>query len=256
VLKETLKEADRAVHFAHELVAEAVADGERAEGADGVGEEGVGSVEGVDVAGAGGELRPARGLDGAGGLEGEDVEVLFPLVVGDEFFAHEAEEIAVGADVVEAVVVDADVGDVGRHEVDGVAAADVEEGFVAGDFELVERAAELEALGPFGPAARGVFALDGEDGRAPGGVPPFLEAKNLFAGEFEELVNRRLEGGGREGVVDLDHGKKRVVGNWREMEFRGNKGRSQIEFGNEELVAKFMEVRGSKAVGGGSRRRC
>jgi hypothetical protein len=72
-------------------------------------------------------LRPARGLDGAGGLEGEFVEVFFPRVVGDEALAHEAEEIAVGADVVEAVVVDADVGDVRRHEVDRVAAADVEE---------------------------------------------------------------------------------------------------------------------------------
>jgi hypothetical protein len=54
VLEEAREEANRAVHFAHELVAEPVADGERAEGADGVGEEGVGAVEGVDVAGAGG----------------------------------------------------------------------------------------------------------------------------------------------------------------------------------------------------------
>ena len=35
--------------------------------------------------------------------------------MGDDAFAHEAEEVTVGADVVEAVVVDADVGDVGGH---------------------------------------------------------------------------------------------------------------------------------------------
>jgi hypothetical protein len=211
VLKQAGKEGDGAVHFAHELVAELMGDGEGAEGANGVGEEGVRSVEGVDVAELGGEGGPAGGLDGAAGLEGEFVEIFFPGIEGDKAGGHETQEVAVGADVVEAVVVDADVGDVGGHEVDGVAAGDVEEGFVAGEFELVGGGAELEALGPFGPAAGGVGALDGEDGGAEGGIPAVLEAVDFGAGEGGELVDGGEEGGGREVGLDVDHGEGNEV---------------------------------------------
>ena len=52
-----------------------------------------------------------------------------------------------------------------------------------GDLELIDRRAELKTLRPFGPAARGVFALDGEDRRALRRVPALLQAMNFFAGE-------------------------------------------------------------------------
>ena len=112
---------------------------------------------------------------------------------GDRARGHQAQEIAVGADVVEAVVMHAGMGDVRGHEVDGVAPADVEERLVPRDLELIDRRAELEALRPFRPAARGVFALDGEDGRALGGVPAFLQAMDFFARKREEPLDGREE---------------------------------------------------------------
>lgn len=173
VFDEAVEQGDAAIVFGGEDMTEAMGDGEGAEGADGVDEEGMGTIEGVDVAAAAVDGGPAGGLDGAAGLECELVEVFFPGVGGDAAFGEEAEEIAVGGDVVEAMVMDAGVGDVGGHELKGVGAADREELFVAGGIELEDGGAELEALGPFSPAAARVEAIDGEDGRAflwgPGG---------------------------------------------------------------------------------------
>ena len=68
--------------------------------------------------------------------------------------------MAVRADVIEAVVVHANVRDVRRHEVDGIAPTDVEKRLVIRDLELINRRAELKALRPLGPAARGILALE------------------------------------------------------------------------------------------------
>lgn len=136
---------------------------EDAAGADGIDEEGVWSVEGVDEAAAL-AFGPACGLDGAGGFDGEFVEVIFPFVVRDAAFEHEAAEVSVGGEVVEAVVVDADVGDVGGHVADGVVASAFEAFLVVGCIEVEDGDAVAEAFGPLGPAAGGVFAGDGEDG--------------------------------------------------------------------------------------------
>ena len=82
--------------------------------ADGVDEERVRAIEGVDEATLL-VLGPARGLDRTGDLDGEFVEVALPLVVGQAALEHQAAQVAVGREVVEAVVVDADVRDVRGH---------------------------------------------------------------------------------------------------------------------------------------------
>ena len=107
-------------------------------------------------------------------------------IEGDFAFAHQAPEIAVGRDIVEPVVVDADVRNVGGHHLDGLAPAQVQEPLVAGGVELQEGGAELEPLRPFGPAARGVSALDSEDGGAMGGIPGLFNGQDFAGREVEE----------------------------------------------------------------------
>ena len=89
-----------------------------------------------------------------------------PIVGGEPAFAEESSQIAVGADIVEAVIVDPDVGDVGGHSAEGGVAADLEHGFISGGIVLEDGRAVDESFGPLGPTAGGVFALDGEDGGA------------------------------------------------------------------------------------------
>ncbi len=93
MLEEATEEIDLLVPFGHELVAEEVAHRERPEGADRVGKEGVGPVEGVDITGIGPDLRPPGGLHRAGDLQREDVEILFRRVRRNPPLVLEAEEI-------------------------------------------------------------------------------------------------------------------------------------------------------------------
>ena len=92
-------------------------------------------------------------------LERELVEVPLPRLVGDAALVHQPPQVAVGADVVEAVVVDADVRQVRGHHGDGPLAAEPQEALVAGRVELQQGRAELEALRPLGPALGRVAAL-------------------------------------------------------------------------------------------------
>ena len=116
---------------------------------------------------------------------------------------HQAQQIAVGADVVEAVIVNADVGDVRRHDVDGALGGRSPGTRLAGGVELQDGGAELEALRPFGPAAAGVLAADGEDGRTCVGRPVGFEGADLGGGEFEQAAHfrrQRAEAGSGLGV--------------------------------------------------------
>ena len=166
VLQGAVEEIDFGVVFSHEPMTENVGKAEGAKRADGIGEERLGAVERADVAELGGESGPAGGLDGAAGVEGEIVEVGFPIVGGETTFAEESAQIAVGADIVEAVIVDPDVGDVDGHSAEGGVAADLEHGFISGGIVLKDGRSVDEAFGPLSPTAGGVFALDGEDGGA------------------------------------------------------------------------------------------
>ena len=114
--QEAFEQRDLAVVLGHQDMAQVVADGQGAQGADGVHEKRMRAVEGVDVAAAIGGPRPAPRLHRAGTFQGHFVRAALPGVLPDAPFLHEAQQIAVGADVVEAVIVDARVGEVRRHE--------------------------------------------------------------------------------------------------------------------------------------------
>jgi hypothetical protein len=145
--------------------------------------------ERVDEAAAGPERRPAPRLDRAAHLQGELVEPDLPLRRLEALLAREAPQVAVGADVVEAVVVHAHVGEVRRHPRQRPIAADVEELFGAGRVVLQQRRAELEPLGPLGPAARAIAPVDGEDRRAVVRLPRIFDRKNLARRDVEEALD-------------------------------------------------------------------
>jgi len=91
------------------------------------------------------------------------------------------------------MIVYADVGDVGRHFIDGALSAQIQESGVGRGVEGKQGAAVLEALGPLGPPARGVPAIDGEDGGAFGAVPGAVKLNRLAGGEGEELCQGGFE---------------------------------------------------------------
>src|SRR5438105_4579535 len=103
------------------------------------------------------------------------------------------------------MVVDADVTDVRRHYGYRPLAPDFEELRFSGGVELEDRAAELEALGPLGPAARGVLAAGGEHGRALLGTPAAFERADLSGGELEEAAQFRDQCGGCGCSLGVDH---------------------------------------------------
>src|SRR5690606_15571577 len=83
MLQQAIKQRDAGVVLSHQRVAEAMGDGEGAQGADGVDEERMRAVERMDEAAAIADGRPARGLDGARELERERVVVALPCGGGD-----------------------------------------------------------------------------------------------------------------------------------------------------------------------------
>ena len=99
--------------------------------------------------------------------------------------------VAVRADVVEAVIVHAHVGQVRRHPLERAGAAEIEEPRVVGRIELQQRGAELKPLGPLGPAARLVASLDGEDRRASVGHSTSLRSTRSLPADSEEQVSDR-----------------------------------------------------------------
>ena len=105
-------------------------------------------------------------MDGTAGFDGQVVEVRFPCIGGESAFQQKAAKIAVGADIVEAVVMDPDMGHVGGHAAEGSLAPDLEHVFISGGVVLEDGGTIDKAFGPFGPATGGVFSCDGEDGRS------------------------------------------------------------------------------------------
>ena len=57
------------VVFSHEYMAKLMADGEGAQGADGIDKQGVRAVERVNIAAASGDVGPTRGLNSTGDFE-------------------------------------------------------------------------------------------------------------------------------------------------------------------------------------------
>src|SRR3974377_166044 len=132
---------------------------ERTQRAHGVDEQRMRAVERLDEAEAASELGPAPRLHGARAFECELDIFHLPRIARDAALKHETTQIAVSRDLVKAVVVHAEMGDMGRHF--GASAFDrqVKEALVAGRIELQHGAAELEPLRPVCPAARLVSGL-------------------------------------------------------------------------------------------------
>jgi hypothetical protein len=112
----------------------------------------------------------------------------FDLVGVELALALEAQPVAVGGEVVEAVVVHADVRHVRGHAIDGEFRGGVGETLFAGGVELQEAGAVVETFRPLGPAARGIFAGVGEDGRTLRGIVGVEDRVDLLAGQLPEAL--------------------------------------------------------------------
>ncbi|MBA7481356.1 hypothetical protein ES707_16826 [subsurface metagenome] len=129
------------------------------ERSDRVDEQRMRTVEGVDVAQIVGQSCPAGRLNRSGHLQSELAERLGPTVPRSLALAVQTQKIAVGADVVEAVVVYADMADVGGHGLQGALDPSIQELFVLPRVELKKGRSKPKPLCPLGPAPCGVFAL-------------------------------------------------------------------------------------------------
>ena len=156
-------------------------------------------VERIDESTAVSNFRPAVGLHRAGEFEGEFVELLFASAgVGNTALVEQAQEVAVGGNVVESVIVYSDVGNVRGHPLKRPVAAQLEKRFVARGVVLQQRRTVDEALRPFGPTARGVFAVPGKDGRGLAGFVILVDGKDLRSRRFPEPGDFLREVGGLE----------------------------------------------------------
>ena len=200
-----MEKIDLRIVFPHEAVTQHVGKAESAERADGVGEEGLGPVKGADVTELGGKLGPAGGLDGATRFEGEVIEVGLPIVGGEPAFAEKSAQVSVSADIVKAVIMDPDMGHVGGHAAERSLAADLEDRFITSGVVLEDGGAIDEPFGPLGPAPRGVFAFDCENGGAVQILPAFLEGENFWSGGLENFFGGCFEAFRGEGGVVFDH---------------------------------------------------
>ena len=130
----------------------------------------------------------------------------FPFIGWEASFLEKAAKISIGADVVEPMVMDADMSDMRRHEAKGSVTTNAEHFLIIRCVELEDCRAVLESLRPLGPTAGGVFAFNGEDRGAVGILPALLKVGDLWGGGFEDAVGGSLQGCWREGCVDRDHG--------------------------------------------------
>jgi len=154
--------------------------------------------------------RPARRLHGAGNLERKLVKTALPGILRDAAFVHQAQQIAVSAEILEAMVVDAGVADMNRHQLDCACAADIEKLANARgiDCRMASRAGTLR---PFRPAAAGVAAVDGEDGRTLRRLPGLFERVNFLRRKIEQPAQLARQRGRREVGTDLPCSGKLMV---------------------------------------------
>ena len=147
-------------------MAQTVRDGQRSQRTNRVAKQRVRAVERINISMTVRGGAPASRLHGPGCLEGQFIQFAFPPVVRNASFAHQPVEIAIGADVVEAVVMNADVRHMRCHAVDRMISADLQKSLVAGRIKLKNGPTELKALGPLGPALGLILSLNGKDRRA------------------------------------------------------------------------------------------
>ena len=141
--------------------------------------------------------------DGAARLERELVEAP-PQSPASMRRSRQPPEDAVGADVVEAVIVHAHVRQVRRHALHGARSTQLEKRRVSRRVELQQRGAELEALRPLGPSARLIAPLHREDRRAVRRPPAILNRTDLHRRQVEHARNRRQQVARRARAIDVD----------------------------------------------------
>ena len=157
--------------------------------ADGIDEQGVAAVEGVNVAETITEAGPTGGLHCAADLQGELVEVQLPLVGWYAAFEHQPPQITVGGDIVEAVIVYPGVRQMFCHVLNNVPFGQVEEIAVIGEFKAQQSIAVLEPSSPLRPAACRVAAGNGDDGRSIRGLPPPVQTQRFCRGQLQGALD-------------------------------------------------------------------
>jgi hypothetical protein len=204
VLAQPHQQVHRRVLLLEQLLSQQVGQRQRAKRPDGVHEQRMGAVERVDEP-AIGQRRPAAGLHGSAHFQRELVEVHFPRVRLDPILARKTPQISVGADVVEAVIVDACMRQVRRHPLDRARAPKLQALPVAGGVELQQRGSELKPLRPFGPPARLIPPRHREDRSAVGGLPGALERLDFRGRKLEQPVDGGKQIGGAALPIDAQH---------------------------------------------------
>src|SRR5690348_12418279 len=97
------------------------------------------TVEGVDVSPTVLDARPAGCLNRSAYFQRQMVQIFLKRLGHDSLFAYEAGQIAVGADDIEAVIVDPDVRNVRWHESQNVMACIVQEPALTCSVKLQQR---------------------------------------------------------------------------------------------------------------------
>ena len=113
-----------------------------------------------------------------------------PFACVDAAVENEAPQVAVCGDIVEAVIVDSDVGQVAVHIGDDVLPGNLEEGGLRGQIKTEQRIAVLKSLGPLRPTARRVLAVDGKDGGPIGALPAPLKTLSFIYGQGQSTIDR------------------------------------------------------------------
>ncbi len=200
---EPAEEWDNGVSLAFHHMAELVPQRHNPQRAHGVYEQRVRAVEGMDVAGALAKLCPPPRLHRRRALQRQLEILLLPLVWRDAPLRHQAQQVAVGGDLIEAVVVDAEMGDVRRHVAPRAGHPQCEEALLAGRIELQDRRAEFEPLSPVRPAPRLIAAGDRVHRRPGRPVEAGIDRQDLAARQLPHALDRRHEVLWRDLVIDL-----------------------------------------------------
>ena len=152
-----------------------------------------------------GQGGPSARLHGAADLERELIEVHLPRRRLDAAFAGQPPQGPVGADVVEAVIVHADVREVRRHPAEGARPSQLEERAIAGRIKLQERRAVDEAFASIrSTRARCIVPSTVKTG-APLDDPRAIERQDLRGRQFEHPVDCRKQIAGRARAVAANH---------------------------------------------------
>ena len=108
------------------------------------------------------KIGPAVGLHRSGNLQGHYVKLAFKFVFRNSAFIHQAQQVSVGGNIVKAVVVHADMADVGRHLLHRLLSAQFKKSLITRGIKLKNSRSDLKTLRPVGPTLGNIFTLPGE----------------------------------------------------------------------------------------------